>query len=247
MKNKLVRPLRWPGLFGLYLAIVFSLGKSSACGELLFFDSFAYPVGPLAGQGPPAGAPPGQTGWSLLAGNPLVLARGLHFPRVFSVGGSAGLKAGRAQTVVANLAPVNSGVVWLGFLIRLTSGPNAGYSVINLTAGTGTFDFPGYGVLAFFPNMFGIDNDGAGFALTTISPSDVTTWVVVRIDFDNGTQDMYINPTASNVTPDAELPMSSEFQSAGFSDLRINSDASGLYQFDEVRIGTTFEDVRTGR
>jgi hypothetical protein len=58
---------------------------------------------------------------------------------------------------------------------------------------------------------------------------------------------MYINPTASNVTPDAELPMSSEFQSAGFSDLRINSDASGLYQFDEVRIGTTFEDVRTGR
>jgi hypothetical protein len=248
MKNKLIRPLRWSGLLGLCMAIVFSLGKSNARGELLFFDSFEYPAGPLAGQGPPAGAPPGQTGWSLLAGNPLVAVQGLHFPRVFSVGGSAGLEARHEpQTVVANLTPVNSGVIWLGFLIRLTRGQNDGYSVINLTAGTGTSNFPGYGVLFFFPNVFGIDNDGPGFAPTTISPSRATTWIVVRIDFDSGTQDMYINPTGPGATPDAQLPMTSEFQTAGFSDLRLNSGASGLYQFDEVRIGTTFDDVRTAR
>ena len=98
---------------------------------------------------------------------------------------------------MANLTPVNSGVVWLGFLIRLTSGPNAGYSVINLTAGTGTNDFPGYGVLAFSPNVFGIDNDGPGFVETTIAPSNETTWIVVRIDFDLGKQDMYINPSGA--------------------------------------------------
>ncbi len=40
--------------------------------------------------------------------------------------------------------------------------------------------------------------------------------------------------------------MSAEFQAAGFSDLRLNSDTSGVYQFDEVRIGTAFDDIRTG-
>jgi hypothetical protein len=41
--------------------------------------------------------------------------------------------------------------------------------------------------------------------------------------------------------------MSAEFKSAGFSQVRLNSDATSLYQFDEVRIGTTFEDIRTRR
>jgi hypothetical protein len=246
MKNKLVRPIGRLVLFGLCLTILLSLGKPSARGELLFSDSFKYPLGPLAGQGPPAGAPPGQTGWSLLTGNPVVTFQGLHFLHVFSTGSSAGMKAEREQTVLANLTPVNSGVVWLGFLIRLTSGPNFGYSVINLTAGTGTFDFPGYGVLAFSPNVFGIDNDGPGFAETTIAPSAETTWIVVRMDFDNGDQSMFINPTGLGGTPDAELAMSSEFQAAGFSDLRLHSDTGGDYQFDEVRVGTTFDDIRTG-
>ena len=247
MKNKLFPSLRWSGLFGICLATMFSLGKSSASGELLFFDSFEYPAGPLAGQGPPAGAPPGQTGWSRLSGKPLVGVQGLHFPNFYSVGGSAGLKPGDAQTAIAYLTPVNSGVVWLGYLIRLTRGPNAGYAVINLTAGTGTFQFPGYGVLAFFPNVFGIDNDGPGFVETSIAPSNVTTWVVVRMDFDQGTQDMFINPTGPDAVPDASLAMSPEFRSSGFSDLRLNSYTSGLYQFDEVRIGTTFEDIRSRR
>jgi hypothetical protein len=247
MKNRLFPSLRSSVQLGLCLAILFSLGKFSAHGELLFFDSFEYPAGQLAGQGPPAGAPPGQTGWSRLAGHPVVSLQGLRFPNVYSVGGSAGLKPGEPQTVVANLTPVNSGVVWLGYLVRLTRGPNAGYSVINLTAGTGTSSFPGYGVLAFSPNVFGIDNDGPGIAFTSIAPSNVTTWVVVRMDFDHGTQDMFINPGGPDSVPDASLDMSGPFRSLGFSDLRLNSFASGLYQFDEVRIGTTFEDIRTRR
>ncbi len=232
-------------LAALGAAMSLTFGMSTARGELLFSDSFKYPAGPLTGQGPPAGAPPGQTGWSLLTGNPAVTFLGLHFLHVFSGGSSAGMKAGREQTVVANLTPVNSGVVWLGFLIQLTSGPNVGYSVINLTAGTGTNDFPGYGVL-IFPNVFGIDNDGPGKAETTIAPSNETTWIVVKMDFDNGDQSMFINPTGLGGTPDAKLAMSSEFQAAGFSDLRLHSDAGGDYQFDEVRVGTTFNDIRIG-
>ena len=70
---------------------------------------------------------------------------------------------------------------------------------------------------------------------------------MVRIDFDHGTQDMFINPSGPGGTADAHLDMSAEFKSAGFSQVRLNSDATSLYQFDEVRIGATFEDIRTRR
>jgi hypothetical protein len=51
---------------GLTVATSLSLGMSTARGELLFSDSFEYPTGPLAGQGP-SSAPPGQTGWSFVS------------------------------------------------------------------------------------------------------------------------------------------------------------------------------------
>jgi hypothetical protein len=58
---------------------------------------------------------------------------------------------------------------------------------------------------------------------------------------------MFIDPAGPDAVPDASLAMSPEFRSSGFSDLRLNSYTSGLYQFDEVRIGTTFEDIRSRR
>ncbi len=68
---------------GLTVATSLSLGMSTARGELLFSDSFEYPTGPLVGQGPPAGAPPGQTGWSFVSGDPQVSAIGSDFPERF--------------------------------------------------------------------------------------------------------------------------------------------------------------------
>src|SRR5262245_25942736 len=61
-------------------------GISTSRGDLLFADSFDYPAGPLAGDGPPAGSPPGQTGWTLQGGDPQVHLGGLHFPHVFRAG-----------------------------------------------------------------------------------------------------------------------------------------------------------------
>ncbi len=226
-----------------------TLGGSSVRGDLLFSDSFDYPARPLAGQGPPAGAPPGQTGWSLLSGDPQVSVTGLHYPMVYSTGGGALLNdgGGANQTAVANLTPVNSGVVWLGFLLRHGGGGSTGYAVVNLTAGTGTADFPGYGVL-FALNEFGIDNDGAGSATTNLSPPSLPVWLVVKLDFDRGTQKLYVNPTSPNGSPDAQLQMSSEFQAAGFNDLRLNIglNRGATYRFDEVRVATTFGEISRG-
>jgi hypothetical protein len=172
----------------------------------------------------------------------------LHYPTLFSVGGAARLNdGGPEQTVVANLTPVNSGVVWLGFLLRRLSTESNGYAVINLTAGTGTANFPGYGVL-FVQDEFGIDNDGPGSVTTHLSPPSLPVWLVVKLDFDRGTQKMYVNPSSPNDTPDAQLNMSSEFKSAGFNDLRLNVGLNGgaTFLFDEVRVATTFGEISRG-
>jgi hypothetical protein len=232
----------------LTVAMSLSLGMSTARGELLFSDSFQYPAGPLAGQGPPPGAPAGQTGWSLLSGDPQVTSMGLHLMHVLSAGGGAILDDNTgAQTVVAGLTPVNSGIVWIGFLIRNVSGGDDGFAVLNLTAGTGTTGFPGYGVLDA-RQLFGIDNDTGrrgSQAFTTIAPSTNTTWVVIKLNFNNGSQAIHINPMSANSPPDAVLRMTSEFQTNGFSDMRLNQNFNdGVFEFDELRVATTFNEIR---
>src|SRR5439155_22717070 len=167
------KPTRWRSIIcrvvgGCVLAITLSLGRSSVRGDLLFFDSFEYPVGSLAGQGPPIGAPPGQTGWSAVTGNPKVTARGLDFPRVFSTGGGTNFQGNSLDHAVAYLTPVMNGVVWLEFLINLRSGSDFGFAVVNL--GNDAVTAPGYGVL-YNSGLFGIDNGTRGHvSYSTISP-----------------------------------------------------------------------------
>jgi hypothetical protein len=227
-----------------------SSGKSTARGELLFFDSFQYPVGPLAGQGPPIGAPPGQTGWSAVTGNPKVTARGLDFPRVFSTGGGTSFQGNSLDHVVAYLTPVANGVVWLGFLINLRSGGDFGFAVVNL--GNDAVTAPGYGVL-YNSGLFGIDNGTHGHvSYSTISPGPMPSWLVVKLDFDAGMQTLYVNPafgtnSPERLVPNARIAMDADFQAAGFDRVYLNVGLNdGIWGFDEVRIGTTFADVRSG-
>jgi hypothetical protein len=49
------------------------------------------------------------------------------------------------------------------------------------------------------------------------------------------------------LVPSAQLQMTPEFQAAGFDQVFLNVGSSnGVWGFDEVRIGTTFADVRSG-
>lgn len=242
-------PLRNQLLVCLLMAISLTFGSSIAWGELLFSDSFDYPEGPLAGQGPPAGAPPGQTGWNLLSGKPQVLLQGMHFPRVFSAGESAGfMHVPVDNTVAANLTPINSGIVWIGFLFQQVGGPSPvfGFAVLNLSAENGE-PTPGYGVL-FVSNRFGIDNDTGGQRVVTeVAPSHTTTWLVVRLNFNTGKQDLFVSPTNAAATPDATLAMTPEFQASGFSQVLLHeglNDRGSAFVFDELRVGRTFADVR---
>ena len=235
---------------GLTLATSLSLGMSTARGELLFSDSFEYPLGSLVGQGPPAGAPPGQTGWSFVNGDPQVSAMGLIFPHLFSAGGGTVFLSSNFDHVVANLTPVTSGVVWLSFLINLSSGDDGGFAVVNL--GNASSPPTGYGVLDF-DRLFGIDNDDLrGSVLTNIAPGAAPSWLLVKLDFNTGNQTLYVNPMQSTnspegLVPSARLRLNPQFQAAGFFQVFLNvGQSTGVWGFDEVRIGTTLADVRRG-
>ena len=225
-------------ILGVATLVVF--GISSARATLLFSDSFEYPAGPLAGQGPPAGSPPGQTGWSVLAGDPQVSIAGLLFPGVFSAGGAAALSdvGSGGDNAIANFSTVSTGTVWISFLFQ---GSGSGYAV----AGVGQYG-PGWG-LVYNKFVYGIDNDNGQQALTSISPSGGTDWLVVKLNFRTRIQSLFVNPTPAldaPRVPDATLTM--PFTS--FNQIRIGEGYNNTTnQFDEVRIGTKFADVRRGQ
>lgn len=99
-------------------------------------------------------------------------------------------------------------------------------------------------------NRFGIDNDTGGQRVVTdIAPSHTTAWLVVKLNFDTGRQDLFVSPTDAAATPDATLAMTPEFQASGFSQVLLHeglNDRGSAFVFDELRVGRTFADIRMG-
>jgi hypothetical protein len=233
------------------------LAASSTNGELLFSDSFDYPAGNLDGQGPPLGSPPGQGGWVAINHNPLVAEFGLDFPGIFSTGSSAGLYSiplTVSDEAVAAIGPVTPdvGVVWIGFLMREVHPPSAndGFAVVT-AIGASILD-PSVGIgMIFTKNHYGLDNDTGERGSRSVSsvPVDRTTvWLVTKLDFTTGNEYLWVDPSPEiepyNPNANAQLPMTPEFQAAGFPYLRLRVGwTRALFQFDELRVATTFAEL----
>jgi hypothetical protein len=154
----------------------------------------------------------------------------------------------------ADLTPVGvggSGTAWIGFLIRQSAIADSGYAVVTFNEGFGP-TAPGFGVL-FGQGVYGIDNDTGlphSQAATAVAASTTTVWLVAELDFSAGTETLYVNPSSgsepdSTAEATAHLRMSPEFQASGFSRIVLKEGFNlGAYIFDEVRVGTTFEDIR---
>ena len=72
---------------------------------------------------------------------------------------------------------------------------------------------------------------------------------MVKLNFDTGTQDLFVNPTDAAATPDATLAMTPEFQASGFSQVLLHeglNDRGSAFVFDELRVGRTLADIRVG-
>jgi hypothetical protein len=249
-------PSRFLHLAITFLAISFFPGVANTRADLIFADSFAYPKGPLAGDGPPPGSPPGQGEWTVANGNPEVARPGLQFRGIYWAGRSTIVNSPahtNGDKALAELGPVtaNDGVVWVGFLVSKTGGPlrTHGYAVVSLGNDV-TGPSLGIGML-FEENIYGLDNntgENGSRSATNLEPSEETVWMVTKVDFINAQEYLWVNP-APGVEPDiadadAQLPMTAEFLSSGFFEIVLKIGFTrGIFSFDELRVGTTFADV----
>ena len=246
-----------PGPLTIVLIVSSLLALSSACGELLFSDSFDYPAGDLDGQGPPPRSPPGQGGWVTSNHNPGVANFGLDFPGILTAGACARLKSidgTVSDEAIAAIGPVTPdiGIVWVGFLVRQGRPPsaNGGFAVVAVI-GPSILD-PSVGIgMIFDRNRYGLDNDTGerGSRSVTAVPVDRNTvWLVTKFDFTTGNEYLWVNPSPETepyiVNANAQLPMTDEFRAAGFPFLRLRVGYThALFQFDELRVATIFAEI----
>jgi FG-GAP-like repeat len=226
----------------------------AAQATMKFSDSFAYPVGPLASQGPPTGRPAGQTGWFNANGSAQLTTPGLAFPNVASAGNKAevtGVSGANGDIATANLKQVGGGtsIVWAAFLINEASGgaaPN-GYSACSFGGGAVG---PSFGMI-LNTNLYGIDNNtglAGNTAVTSIGPSAATMLFVIKFDFAAGREYLWINPTTTSAPNTAQasasLAMTPAFQSSGFNQVMLSTGFNtASFNYDEVRVATAFDEV----
>ena len=225
---------------------------SSAPAAVQFSDGFAYSAGPLAGDGPPAGAPTGQTAWAATSGNTQVTPGSLAYPGILSTGNKAtvtGVSGNNGDISTASFSLANSSTEWVGFLVNEASGGSApsGYAVLSLSDNGGIG--PAFGLL-FNENVYGIDNDTADVerSATTVGPSSTTILLVAEIDFNAGTTYLFVDPSMgaapNNASASASLAMTSAFKASGFDEVVL---AAGFntasFDLDQIKVGTAYADV----
>jgi hypothetical protein len=189
--------------------------------------------------------------------NPEVAGNGLLFPGIFSAGLSAEVESAsgiNSEDAFATIGPVTSdiGTVWIGFLMRKTRPATSsdGFAVVAAIGPSITDPSVGMGMI-FDRHRYGLDNDtakGGSRSLSLIEVDNETAWLVTKIDFTSGHEYLWVNPSPDTepdtAAADADLVMTPEFMAAGFSYLRIRTGyARAIFRFDELRAGTSFEDV----
>lgn len=238
------------------LLFVECLSVAGGRGELLFSDSFHYPVDNLDGQGPPPGSPPGQGAWFASNNEPRVAPHGLDFAGILSAGNCARLHSifgSISDEAIAAIGPVTPdyGVVWIGFLMRKIKGDvRSGFAVVAVIGES--IDDPSVGIgMLFDRNRYGLDNntgDPGSKSLSDVSVSGQVAWLVTKLDFSAGHEYLWVDPSPPSepdiADADADLKMTPEFQAVGFPNVRLRVGyARAVFQFDELRVGTEFADV----
>ena len=246
---------RCAGLALVISGLGFALISSPARADLMFSESFAYPLGRLDGKGPPPGSPPGQGTWRTLARDGQVGAPGLVYRGIQSSGNTASLRddgtSFDGDIVSADITPLGGpagGVVWIGYLLETFR--DQGFATLTFNDATGATPLsPQFGVI-YNRLQYGIDNNviPAVVALTDIHTLPRTVWLVIKLDFNTGQQFLFVNPSRRTEPPeaaaDAQLAMNPEFQASGFDSITLREGrSSGKASFDEIRVGTTFANV----
>jgi hypothetical protein len=211
-------------------------------------ESFDYPAGDLDTQG--AAADGWEGPWSMEDGMIMITdgnmepdTQGKSIETVLEPGGTI-----IYYRRLADLWPDNGDPYWIGFMFqRRDDGSASSWGGLSLFLDSAELLFMGSPYLA---NRVGLDCTGYGAQNSEYSDMELT-WVVVKLGMDgtaeNDSAYLWVNPDPTK-EPDIAL---SDARGAwkgsdGFNRIRIGNDASYVLAYDMIRIGTSFDQIKSG-
>jgi hypothetical protein len=260
-------------LGGMLLAAVLVLASFSSQAALVTYDGFAYiPSGPLTIDGQPSDGTQASNGWDnvtwgqflggatsyIITNGSLADPSGLLFKGSNSVYTTGGF-AGRFFTTAANWA--TPGIpMYFSILIRPANTPVTnhfyGLQIFSNDANTGDGHdlFVGKNGSGLNWGLEYTTNSISGTTTSTVpvdaysstpAAANQTVLLVVRIDFNFGSSDvfrLYVNPTPGNAEPAvASATITNDIGTEN--GIALNTGNGGDAFFDEIRLGQTFASV----
>jgi hypothetical protein len=188
-------------------------------------------------------------GWTGGNANITVGSGNLTFPGLPDLGGPNLLSVsnGAAGTAYALYANQNSGQVYYSFLLNaLALGTGNRYlTALNPGANTPNGGSDALSVYVYSNNTFGLRTANISAVHTVPFSLNTTYFIVVSYDFDNTQANMWVNPIPGGAQGAADMTLAgdgsvTDIDNVGF---KAQSDATGAYLIDTLRVGTTWADV----
>jgi PEP-CTERM motif len=162
-------------------------------------------------------------------------------PNLLSVSNGA---AGSTYTLFANQT---SGQVYYSFLLNpLELGTGNRYlTALNPGVNPPNGGSDALSVYVYSNNTFGLRTAGASAIHTVAFSLNTTYFIVVSYDFDNTQANMWVNPTGGGAQGAADMTLAGDASVTAIDNIgfKAQSDATGAYLIDTLRVGTTWADV----
>ena len=243
MRPSKLRRFQGVGLRVFLALLIGSVGLmlGTAQASVIAYDEFRYAPGYILG------GQDGGSGWATSylsnVSAPVLMAKGsLPFGGLATAGNAcetATSTSGLTDMERTLTTPLGADgtTAYLGFLIQpneLVSNGYAGFALGDMFVGILQSGF--YGV----QSADGISNRSSS---TTVPLQNVTTFLVVRITFQPGADkiELFINPTPGQPLPDTPNAVKTDLDLGTITSVRMMADHA--VELDELRLGTTFEDV----
>ena len=220
-------------------------GSQSASAAIIAEDGFAYPAGDLTGQNGGSGGwkdlwsadsefdiTLGAWGYTDLLGNAL-LAGGDHVELDSDPGGFK-----KADRPLNNKLGTGTSTVWLSAIVDGTGASE----IHNVALGDGLYF--GQGNKDSGGATWAL-NDAVGLVSDTGVSSDARSFLVVRIDFTAGDEDvwLWVDPVLSSIPLLSAADASGTATSFEADFVKAQLESFGNAGFDEIRVGDSFADV----
>ena len=229
-----------------------------AQGGLLVYEGFAYPPGGLSGQN-------GGQGWSetwrVTDSNGTVASPGLTYEDLPVVGNRAQLSAGSNASVYRGLDRIigsSAGEIWMSFIGRVDAAIGVGYVGFYRggdTSGFRTFLVGSASATDFLWGLLADSSSGSVTSATAVS-GQTEVFLLVRLNYRTAGQlnamDLWLNPVLDDPgslgAPNATITAAQlGTKNYSFDRVRLFGSTGANAQFDEFRVGATFDSVTASK